>query len=58
MTYRTYLARRHTMEFLEFSARRYSLRCVDWLQILNKLEMNCLNSKEKRKKDDQTNLNK
>ena len=43
--------------FLEFSARRDSLRCVDWLQRL-KLKINCLNGREKRKKDDQTNLNK
>jgi len=44
------------MEFPEFSARHDSLRGVDWLQRL-KLEINCLNGKEKRKKDDQTNLN-
>ena len=40
------------MEFLQFCTQRNSLRCVDWLQRL-KLEINCLSSKEKRKKEDQ-----
>ena len=40
------------------TTRRDSLRCVDWLQRLSKLEINFLNGKEKREKDDQTNLNK